>query len=101
MYARIVRYQVPTERFEEALEGFEEAAKAIKQLDGFAHGYVLGDPESGLIMTSTIWQSRTALDASDVKASALRQRAIRDVQGSVESVDRVQVLTEIGSRVAV
>lgn len=95
MYARIVRYQVPTELFDEALEGFSVAAKEIEKLDGFAHGYVLGDRDSGLVMTSTIWQNRAAMDASDVRAGALRQEAIRGVEGSVESVDRVEVVTEI------
>lgn len=98
MYARIVRYQVPAELFDEALEGFAVAAKEIEKLDGFDHGYVLGDRDSGLVMTSTIWQSRAALDASDVRAGSLRQDAIRNVEGSVESVDRVEVVSEIGAR---
>ena len=101
MFARIVRYQAPTELFDEALERFGEAAGEIERLDGFEHGYVLADRESGLLMTTTLWRDRAALDASDVRASALRQRAIRAVEGSVESVDRVEVVTEIGARTEV
>jgi heme-degrading monooxygenase HmoA len=101
LFARIVRYQVPTTLFDEALAGFAEAAKEIEQLVGFEHGYVLGDRESGLIMTTTFWENRAALDSSDVRAGALRQRAIGGAEGSVESVDRVEVVTEIGAHTRV
>ena len=99
MFARIVRYQVSAEHLEETLERFREAAAEIESLDGFEHGYLLADRESGLVITNTIWRDRSALDASDVKAGALRQRAISDVEGSVESVHRVEVVTELGARV--
>jgi heme-degrading monooxygenase HmoA len=99
LFARIVRYQVPTELFDEALDRFGEAGSEIEQLDGFEHGYILADRESALIMSVTLWRDRLALDASDVRAGALRQRAIRAVGGSVECVDRLVVANEIGAGV--
>ena len=43
MFARVVRYKVDPERCDEALEAFEEAAKAIGDIDGITGGYVMVD----------------------------------------------------------
>jgi heme-degrading monooxygenase HmoA len=95
VFARLVRYQVPPEHYDEAVERFDEAAREIEQLDGFEHGYLLADPESGLVVTATFWRDRATLDGSDVRAGALRQRAVRAVEGSIECVDRVEVVAEL------
>ena len=97
MFARVVRYEVPVDLYEEALERFSEAAREIEQLDGFEHGYLLSDADKGLVVTATVWRDRAALDASDVRAGALRQRAVRAVGGSVQQVDRLEVAAELGA----
>jgi heme-degrading monooxygenase HmoA len=99
LFARVVRYQVPPEVYDEALERFAEAAAEIEHLEGFGHGYVLGDRENGLVITATFWRDRAALDGSDVRAGALRQQAVRSVEGSIDCVDRVEVVAELGARI--
>jgi heme-degrading monooxygenase HmoA len=99
--ARVARYKVPVELYDEALERLGEAAAEIERLEGFEHGYVLADAESGLVITTTIWRNRAALETSDVRASALRQRAIRAVEGSIECVDRLEVVAQLGATVKV
>lgn len=97
MFARVVRYTVEPERCNEALEALEQAAKEIGEIDGIAGGYVLADGESGRLITVTLWDDRVAMEASEVRATRLRQEALRPVEGEIESVERLTVASEIGS----
>jgi heme-degrading monooxygenase HmoA len=97
MFARVVRYKVDPERCDEALEAFEEAAKTIGDIDGITGGYVMADGDDGLIITVTIWHDRNAMENSEVRASRLRQEALRSVEGEIISVERVSVAAEIDS----
>ena len=97
MYARIARYEVPEERIDEALEAFREAAGQISDLEGLEGGYVLSDAESGTVMTVTLWESRAAMDASEVRAARLRQDAVQQADGFVASVHSLEVAVEIGA----
>jgi heme-degrading monooxygenase HmoA len=91
VFARVVRYSVEPERCEEALASFEEAARQIREIDGMLGVYVMADGESGRIITLTLWEDRATMEASEVRASALRQQAVRPVEGAVESVERLRV----------
>ncbi len=97
MYARIARYEVPEERIGEAVEAFREAAGQISDLEGLEGGYVLSDAESGTVMTVTLWESRAAMDASEVRAARLRQDAVQQADGFVASVHSLEVAVEIGA----
>jgi heme-degrading monooxygenase HmoA len=91
VFARVVRYSVEPERCEEALAAFEEAAREIGEIDGIQGAYVMADGDSGRIITLTLWEDREKLEASEVRASALRQQALRTVEGEIESVERLRV----------
>jgi heme-degrading monooxygenase HmoA len=91
-----VRYTVDPDRCTEALQALEEAAKEIGDIDGISGGYVLEDGESGRLITVTLWRDRAALDASEVRATRLRQEALRPVEGEIDSVERLNVASEIG-----
>jgi heme-degrading monooxygenase HmoA len=95
VFARVVRYSVDPERCEEALQAFEQAAQEIGAMDGLTGGYVLADGDDGLIITVTFWSDRAAMENSEVRASRLRQDALRSVGGEIVSVERVSVATEI------
>lgn len=97
MFARVVRYSVEPDRCEEALQAFEQAAQEIGAIDGITGGYVMADGDDGLIITVTLWNDRNAMENSEVRASRLRQEALRSVDGEIMSVERVSVATEIDS----
>jgi heme-degrading monooxygenase HmoA len=97
VFARVVRYSVEPERCEEALQAFKQAAQEIGDIDGITGGYVMSDGEDGLIITVTFWNDRNAMENSEVRASRLRQDALRSVEGEIISVERVSVATEIDS----
>ena len=94
MVARVARYRMDPDRCNDAVESFRRAGAGLAELGGFVNGYVLLDSDGGEVVTVTIWDSRAALEASDVRASRLRQQAIEEVDGSVEGVGRYNVAIE-------
>ena len=97
MFARIVRYKVDPERCDEALEAFEAAANEIGDIDGIMGGYVMVDGDEGRIVTVTLWEDQSKLEASEVRASRLRQEALRTVGGDIDSVERLRIAAGIAN----
>jgi quinol monooxygenase YgiN len=97
MYARVVRYHVDPDRCDEALEALEVAVREIGDIKGITGGYVLVDGDNGRIITITLWEDQAALEASEVRASRLRQEALRNVEGDIESVERLRVASGIAN----
>ena|SRR5438874_9193922 len=100
MFARVARYEVEPERMNEAVEAFREALTEIEGLEGLKGGSVLTDAQDGVIISMTLWESRTAMDDSEVKASSLRQQAAKQVDGTVVSVHCLDVVAEIATTAA-
>lgn len=96
MFARLARYAIEPDRLDDALTAFRDAGRELAQLDGFKGGHVLVDSDEGTLMTLTLWESRAALDTSDVRAASLRQRALRTVDGEVQAVTCYEVPFELG-----
>lgn len=99
MFARVARYDVEPDRTDEAIEAFRDAVNQLEGESGLLGGYVLADREAGVIMSMTLWESRTAMDDSEVKAAGLRQEAAKSVRGSVVSVHCLDVPIEVGATV--
>ena len=98
MLARVARYEVQSERIDAAVQAFGEAAKQVEQLDGFAGGYVLVDPEDGRTMTVTLWDNAGMLENSERVAGKARREAAEAVDGSVLSVEKFEVAQELSGR---
>jgi len=92
MQARVARYEVPSDRSDEAVEGFIDSA----EMDGFQGGYVFVDSETGATMTLTFWQSQAAAETSSTRAASARRRAVSAVDGEVQSVQDFDVVREFG-----
>ena len=95
MLARVARYEFEAGRIDEAVQAFGEAAKQVEQLDGFAGGYVLVDPEDGRTMTVTLWSNAALLESSERVAGNARREAAAAVGGSVLSVEKFEVAQEL------
>ena len=100
MLARVARYEFEAGRIDAAVEAFGEAATQVEQLDGFAGGYVLVDPEDGRTMTVTLWENSAVLENSERVAGNARRQAAAAVDGSVLSVEKFEVARELGSPAA-
>ena len=91
MFARVARYRYPEERLDDAVEAFRTASEGLRELEGNVGGYLLVDRDNSTALTVTFWESRLALEASEVQASRLRSDAINEVEGEVQAVDRCEV----------
>ena len=97
MLARVARYEVPSDRIDEAVEAFGQASNEVEQLEGFAGGYLFVDHEDGRTMTLTLWENQAALENSERAAGKLRREAAGSVDGSVLSVETFEVARELTS----
>jgi heme-degrading monooxygenase HmoA len=95
MLARVARYEVASDRIDDAVDAFGQAAQRIQELDGFKGGYVLVDHEDGRTMTVTLWENHAALDASESFARPARNEAAGAVDGEVLSVEKFEVAQEL------
>ena|SRR5215210_1159164 len=100
MFARLARYTVAPERLGDAIASFTEAGDGLQELPGFQDGYILVDEDDGSLLTLTMWSTRAALESSETRASALRRRATRAAEGSVQSVQCYEVAGELGVKSA-
>jgi heme-degrading monooxygenase HmoA len=98
MLARVARYEVETQRIDDAVQAFGEAAGQIEELQGFAGGFVLVDPQDGRTMTVTLWENLATLENSEPVAGRARRQAAEAVDGSVLSVETFEVAHELGAR---
>jgi heme-degrading monooxygenase HmoA len=96
VHARVARYAIEPDRIDEALDGLRDAGRELSELQGYKGGHVLVDWDEGAVITMTLWENRAAVDRSDVRAAQLRQRALRAVDGEVQSVSCYEVPFELG-----
>jgi heme-degrading monooxygenase HmoA len=96
VHARLARYAIEPDRLVDALEGFREAGRELSELEGYRGGHLMVDHDDGTLITLTLWENRAAVDASDVRAASLRQRAVRSVDGEVQSVNCYEVPFPLG-----
>ena len=100
MFARVARYEVDSDRTQDAIEAFHNAVAQLEGAQGLEGGYVLVDHEDGAIMSMTLWQNRMAMDESERKAAGLRAEAANQVDGRIVSVQSLDVAIQIGSTVS-
>jgi heme-degrading monooxygenase HmoA len=99
MFARVSRYEVSTEQLGAAPEAFRQAIGQIGELSGLAEAFLLvdaadralADADSARVLTMTLWESRTAMEASRVTATRLRGEAAQALEGSVISSEEFEV----------
>jgi heme-degrading monooxygenase HmoA len=96
VHARVARYAIEPDKIVDALDGFRDAGRELSELEGFKGGHVLVDYDEGTLVTFTLWENRAAIDRSEVRAASLRQRALRAVDGEVQSVTCYEVPFDLG-----
>ena len=65
---------------------------SIRDEVGYAGYIVLGNRETGKALGVTLWESEDARERSDVTARQIRPRVEEDTGGTMESVERFEVL---------
>jgi hypothetical protein len=101
MFARVARYRIPEENLDDAVGAFNEAAAQLSEIEGMAGGYLLVDRDNCTVMTMTFWESRMAMESSEVRASRLRSDAVGPYGGEIQAVDRCEVALDFSEQARV
>jgi heme-degrading monooxygenase HmoA len=98
MFARVVRYQVPQSRFGEVVPAFRDAVEGLQDIEGSSGGYLLIDPDNSTALTITLWDSRQALERSEIRASRLRGEAVDKVDADIKATDICEVALDFNEQ---
>ena len=85
MFAHAVTAQAEAEGLDSLIRFSREQLPAIRQQPGFRGYYLLSDPQSGKLMTISLWETQEHQQAG---AAQLRDRPPRRPQHSPESCPR-------------
>ena len=92
MYARVSQYAVHSERLEEGRRAIEEhVIPALRMQTGYSGGLLLANPESGKMLTVTLWESEQEMHATDEASHWFRAFGAEAVEGTVTDVETYEV----------
>ena len=92
MFARVTRLAVSPEHLPEGNQAIEEhLVPALRMQDGYDGGLLLADPESGKMISVTLWEDEQKMHATDEAAQWFRTFGAEAVDGSVTDVDTYEV----------
>lgn len=97
MFARVSVYEIPTDRMGDAAHEFRGALDQISGLEGFHEAFFFMAAEDGRATATTLWTSRSAMEASRMAARTLRTQAAHAVGGGVVSAIEYEVALHIGA----
>jgi hypothetical protein len=93
MHARVTRFEGSPEQVDAAIKLVNETiAPGAKRLQGFKGGYWLLDRPSGKGFSVTLFETESALHASEDAAAQLRSQASSVVR--ITAVERYEVVAE-------
>jgi heme-degrading monooxygenase HmoA len=95
MHARVTTTQVPVERIDEAIATWRTGQQALAAQAGFRDSLMLVDRQSGKVIFVGMWESETALRASQETKQAGVAGAVRE--GLAATPPTVEVY-EVASR---
>ena len=92
MFARITRFDVRSDRLQEGRDEIEEhVIPALEMQFGYNGGLLFADPESGKMVSVTLWEDEQKMHATDEAAHWFRIFGAEAFEGSVKDVETYQV----------
>jgi antibiotic biosynthesis monooxygenase len=93
MFSRVNFLQTTPDRMPDVARVVRDVVHpGIRDEAGYAGYIVLGNRETGRALGVTLWESGEARETSDSKARAIRPIVERETGGTMESVERYEVL---------
>lgn len=94
MYARVSRYEVPTDMIDDDIRGADDTQRQVADMPG-SHGlYYLVDRETGHTMSITLWDDEHAMLESENAANDLRKQTSSASSAKIMSIERYEVVTQ-------
>lgn len=95
MYARVTKFEGSPKEMEAGIKDIKERViPTAKKLDGFKGGYWLVDRKSGKGFSVTLFESESALQASEDAAAKLRAGVAQTSGAKITGVERYEVVAE-------
>jgi hypothetical protein len=92
MFARVSQFSVRPEHLEEGRRAFEEhVVPAIRMQLDYCGGMLLANPESGKMLTVSLWEDEQAMHDTDEAAHWMRGFGAQEAGGTVEDVETYEV----------
>lgn len=93
MFSRVNVLQTTPDRIDDVTQVVRDVVHpGIRDEAGYAGYVVLGDRETGRALGVTLWESEEAREVSNAKAGQIRPRVEEATGGTMQSVDRYEVL---------
>jgi hypothetical protein len=93
VFSRVNVLQTTPDRIADVSRAVREVVHpGIRGEAGYVGYIVLGDRETGRALGVTLWASEAAREESDVKAQQIRPRVEQETGGTMQSVERYDVL---------
>ncbi len=96
MHARVTRLEGTPDKIEDGIAMInDQVIPTAKGLNGFVGAYFLADRATGKMLGITLWDSEEHLRQSEEAAQQLRQTAAQQSGGTVQSVERYEVVAQV------
>ena len=92
MFARVTQYYVSPEHLQQGRRAVEDhVVPALRMQAGYGGGLLLGNPESGKMLTVSLWETEQAMNATDEAAYWFRAFGAEEAGGTVADVETYEV----------
>ncbi len=92
MFPRVTQYDVSPKRLQQGRRAFEEhVVPALRMQSGYNSGLLLGNPESGKMLTVSLWENEEAMHTTDEAAYWFRAFGAEEADGTVADVETYEV----------
>jgi hypothetical protein len=92
MFARVTQVAVDSERLQQGRQAVEDhVIPALRMQPGYIGGLFLGNPESGKVLTVSLWENEEAMHATDEASYWFRTFGAEAAGGTVADVETYEV----------
>ena len=92
MFARVTRYTVHPERLQQGHRAIvEDLIPALRIQDGYSGGLLLANPDTGKMLTVSLWENEQKMRATDEASHWFRAFGAEAAEGTVADVETYEV----------
>jgi hypothetical protein len=92
MFARVSQFNVSPERLQQGRRAVEDhVLPALRMQAGYSGGLFLANPESGKVLTVSLWENEEAMHATDEASYWFRTFGAEAAGGTVTDVETYEV----------
>jgi hypothetical protein len=92
VFARVTQYNVSPEHLRQGRHAVEDhVVPALRMQVGYTGGLLLGNPESGKMLTVSLWETEQEMHATDEAAYWFRAFGAEEAGGTVADVEMYEV----------